>query len=46
VGVDKKENPFGNNLERFHSFDLKIHKNLQKITNLLKVLPKTVLFSI
>ena len=30
VGIDKKENPFGNNLELFHSFDMKIHKKLQK----------------
>ena len=42
VGIDKKENQFGNNLEWFHSFDMKIHKKLQK--NLLKVLPKTMLF--
>ena len=45
VGIDKEENQSGNNLELFHSFDIKIHKNLQKKTqNLLKVLPKTVLF--
>ena len=45
VGIDKKENQFGNNLEWFHSFDMKIHKKLQKKSqNLLKVLPKTVLF--
>ena len=42
VGIDKKkENPFGNNLEWFHSFDIKNHK---KIQNLSKILPKTVLF--
>ena len=45
VGVDKKENQFGNNLEWFHSVVMKIHKKLQKKSqNLLKVLPKTVLF--
>ena len=45
VGIDKEENQFGNNLEWFHSFDMKIHKKLQKKSqNLLKVLPKTVLF--
>ena len=45
VGIDKKENQFGNNLEWFHSFDMKIHKKLpKKSQNLLKVLPKTVLF--
>ena len=36
VGIDNKENPFGNNLELFHSFDMKIHKNLQKITKSVK----------
>ena len=45
MGIDKKENQFGNNLEWFHSFDMKIHKKFQKKSqNLLKVLPKTVLF--
>ena len=29
--MDKKENPFGNNLEWFHSFHMKIHKNLQML---------------
>ena len=29
VGIDKKENNFGNNLEWFYSFDMKIHKKLQ-----------------
>ena len=44
VGINKKENQFGNNLEWFHFFDMKIHKMLQKKSqNLLKVLPKTVL---
>ena len=45
MGIDKKENQFGNNLELFHSFQC---ENLQKVAkksqNLLKVLPKTVLF--
>ena len=46
--IDKKENQFGNNLERFHSFDMKIHKKFKKKQkkpkNLSKFLPKTVLF--
>ena len=41
VGIDKKENPFRNNLEWFHSFDMKMYKKSQ---NLLKVWPKIVLF--
>ena len=37
MGIDKKENQFGNNLEWFHSFDMKFHKKLQKRSqNLLK----------
>ena len=40
VGIDKKENPFGNILELFHSFNMKIHKNLQKITKSIKSFTK------
>ena len=30
VGIDQKENQFGNNLEWFHSLDMKIHKIYKK----------------
>ena len=38
--MDKKENPFGNNLEWIHSFDMKIHKNLQKVIESIKSFTK------
>ena len=40
VVIDKKENQFGNNLEWFHCFDMKIHKKLLKITKSIKSFTK------
>ena len=38
--IDKKEKPFGNKLEWFQFFDMKIHKDLQKITKSIKSFTK------
>ena len=40
VGIDKKENQFGNELKWIHCSGMKMHKNLQKITKSIKSLTK------